>query len=389
MMRLTRLLRGVVGTPAPLVSPVSPVTPAAPVVIWNLLRRCNLSCSFCYSVSTDADYPGELATLEILSGLDELRRFGVSTLVLSGGEPLLHPDLFEIAGHAKAAGFFVSLSTNGTLIDEAVATRIGVVGFDHVGISLDGLPETHDRLRGRAGAFDCSLRGLRLCRDVGLKVGVRFTLTSDNHAELPALLLLAAREGADRFYLSHLNYAGRGGRNRKVDAWHVATRAAMDVLIETALADIAAGSSREIVTGNNDADAVYLLQYVSRNCPSAADGLERQLKRWGGNSSGVGIANIDSQGRVHPDTMMAFVTLGSIRERRFGDIWNDVTGNPILAALRQRPRPVTGRCAACRYLDICNGNTRTRAWRSVGDAWAEDPGCYLSDEEISSATAES
>ncbi|CAK0758489.1 hypothetical protein CCP1ISM_8380001 [Azospirillaceae bacterium] len=156
----------------------------------------------------------------------------------------------------------------------------------------------------------------------------------------------------------------------------------MELLFETACADIAAGRNREIVTGNNDADGVFLLHWVGRHHPAAAETLERRLRRWGGNSTGIGIANIDSQGQVHPDTMMPFVTLGSVRERPFGEIWRDTEAHPVLAGLRRRPRPVTGRCAACRYLAHCNGNTRTRAWRSSGNLWAEDPGCYLSDAEI-------
>ena len=358
------------------------LAPPGPVVIWNLLRRCNLSCSFCYSGSTDARFPGELDTPEILRGLDRLRAFGVTTLVLSGGEPLLHPELETIARHAKGLGFYVSLSTNGTLIDEGRAAGIAAIRYDHVGISLDGVDETHDRIRGRAGAFAASLRGLRLCRDAGLKVGVRFTLTQDNHADLPALLALSEREEIPRFYLSHLNYAGRGGSNRGADAWLATTRTAMALLFETALADLTAGRPRELVTGNNDADGVFLLHWVADRFPERTWRLRQRLGRWGGNASGVGIANIDSQGHVHPDTMMSFITLGSIRERPFGEIWRDDSGHPILTGLRRLPRPVTGRCAACRYLAICNGNTRTRAYRSFDDFWAEDPGCYLTESEI-------
>ncbi|MEI6559214.1 MAG: heme d1 biosynthesis radical SAM protein NirJ [Rhodospirillaceae bacterium] len=385
MMRLTRLLR----EPAP--GDAQPATMAAargapaPVVIWNLLRRCNLSCRFCYTGSADARFPGELETIEILRGLEDLRGFGVGTLVLSGGEPLLHPDLAQIAGHAKALGFFVSLSTNGTLIDEAAAAVIAATGYDHVGISLDGLAVTHDRVRGRTGAFDASLRGLRLCRDAGLSVGVRFTFTRDTEADLPALLALSADEGISRFYLSHLNYAGRGGSRRVADAWHATTRSAMESLFETTLADLAAGRRREIVTGNNDADGVFLLHWLRRHHPDRAAAVERRLRRWGGNATGIGIANIDSRGQVHPDTMMAFVSLGSIRQRRFSEIWADDDSHPVLAGLRQRPRPVTGRCAGCVYSEICNGNTRTRAYSASGDPWAEDPGCYLTEAEIAPA----
>jgi MoaA/NifB/PqqE/SkfB family radical SAM enzyme len=107
------------------------------------------------------------------------------------------------------------------------------IGYDYVGVSLDGLGATHDKFRRMQGAFDKSLAGIRLCRDAGLKVGVRFTMTQDNHQDLPGLLKLVEDEGIDRFYFSHLNYAGRGNKNRKDDALHQMTRSAMDLLFDT------------------------------------------------------------------------------------------------------------------------------------------------------------
>lgn len=103
-------------------------TPPGPVVIWNLTRRCNLTCRHCYALSADHAYPGELSTDEIATVMDDLRAFHVPFLILSGGEPLLRPDLFEIAAHARARGLRMGLSTNGTRIDEAVADRIAQAG---------------------------------------------------------------------------------------------------------------------------------------------------------------------------------------------------------------------------------------------------------------------
>jgi heme d1 biosynthesis radical SAM protein NirJ len=353
-----------------------------PVVIWNLVRRCNLTCRHCYATSADKDFPGELDRAEIDRVMDDLYAYGVRVLILSGGEPLLHPDIFAIARRAKALGFYVGLSSNGTLIDTARLAQIAATGFDYVGISLDGLRETHDRIRRREGAFAAALQGLRDCRAAGLKVGLRFTLTRDNAAELPALLRLMDEEDIDKFYLSHLNYAGRGYRNRGDDPQHRLTREAMDRLFETCWADVCAGRRREIVTGNNDADAVYLLHWAARRLPDALlPRLRAMLRRWGGNASGVNIANIDNEGRVHPDTMWWDYSLGNVKERSFGAIWDD-RSDPLMDGLKQHPRPLKGRCATCRHLDICAGNSRTRAWRLTGDPWSEDPGCYLTDAEI-------
>ena len=355
--------------------------PPGPVVIWNLIRRCNLLCKHCYSISGDVDFPGELSTEQVFGVMDDLKAFRVPVLILSGGEPLLRPDIFEISRRAKDLGFYVGLSSNGTLIDETNIGRIRDIGYDYVGISLDGLGETHDRFRGRDGAFADSLAAVRLCRAQGIKVGLRFTMTLDNAHQLPALLDLAEAEGVDKFYLSHLVYAGRGNKNRGDDARWQVTRDAMDLLFERAWADAEAGRHKEYVTGNNDADGVYLLFWVRRRFPDLAAHIGAKLARWGGNASGVNVANIDNLGNVHPDTFWWHYSLGNVKERRFSEIWTDLS-DPILAGLKQRPRRVKGRCGACRHFDICGGNTRVRALQLTGDPWAEDPACYLSDAEI-------
>lgn len=383
MFRLNRYMKALVdaaenGAPANL----PPATgPSGPVVIWNLIRRCNLTCKHCYSISADTDFAGELATDEVFRVMDDLKGFGVPVLILSGGEPLLRPDIFDISRRAKAMGFYTSLSTNGTLIGPDNIEAIADIGYDYVGISIDGMRQTHDTFRRKEGAFDAALSGIRQCLEHGIKVGMRFTLTRDNAADLPSLLQLMDEEGINKFYLSHLNYAGRGNKNRKDDAQHLMTRKAMDLLFETCLADIRQGRAREYVTGNNDADGVYLLHWAQHYFPGQHDYLKELLTRWGGNATGVNVANIDNLGNVHPDTMWWNYDLGNVRERPFSNIWQDIS-DPLMAGLKRRPRPVTGRCGQCRYLDICNGNTRVRAYQVSGDFWAEDPGCYLTDEEI-------
>ena len=355
--------------------------PPGPVVIWNLVRRCNLACQHCYSVSADRDFPGELSTDEVFAVMADLRAFGVPALILSGGEPLLRPDIYEIADRAKALGFYTALSTNGTLVDAANIDRIADARFDYVGISLDGRRERHDRFRRQAGAFDRSLAALRLCRDRAIKVGVRFTLTQDNAGDLPWLLETIDGERIDKFYLSHLNYAGRGNINRKHDAFLVTTRAAMDLLFEACWSSLERGVPKEFVTGNNDADGVYFLKWVNERFPERVALMREKLAQWGGNSSGVNVANIDNLGNVHPDTYWWDYDLGNVRERPFSAIWRD-TSDPIMAGLKASPRPLKGRCAACAYLDVCGGNTRVRARSLTGDPWQEDPACYLDDEEI-------
>lgn len=151
-------------------TPVRRAAPPGPVVIWNPVRRCNLNCKHCYSLSADVDFPGELTTQQIYEVMDDLKAFGVPVLILSGGEPLLRRDIFDISRRAKAKGFYVGLSSNGTLIDEAIADRIAEIGYDYVGVSLDGIGAVHDRFRRQEGAFADALRGIRLCKARGSRL---------------------------------------------------------------------------------------------------------------------------------------------------------------------------------------------------------------------------
>lgn len=355
--------------------------PVKPVVIWNLTRRCNLKCRHCYTTSADVHFPGELSHEQAMGVLDDLSAFRIPALILSGGEPLSRFDFFELAERARALDFrHLSLSTNGTRVAEH-ADRIADLGFDYVGISLDGIGKVNDWFRGIDGAFDDALAGVRACKAKGVKVGLRFTITEDNAHTLSDMLDLCEAEGVDKFYLSHLVYAGRGDKNRGEDTAHARTRAAMDMLIERAWGAVESSRPLEVVTGNNDADAVWFLRWAEERFDAENVAHVRDhLEAWGGNSSGLGVANIDSQGKVHPDTYWSDYTVGSVKQTPFSELW---TGDdPMLATLRQRPRPLKGRCGACAFKTVCGGNTRIRALQVTGDPWAEDPACYLSNEEI-------
>ncbi len=377
MFRLSQFMHEIV-RPTP---PGPTRKPPGPVVIWNLIRRCNLKCKHCYSISGNVDFPGELSRDKVFEVMRDLKDFGVPVLILSGGEPLLRPDIFEISAYAKQLGFYVGLSSNGTLINKHCIDKIASIGYDYLGVSLDGIGPVNDEFRGASGAFKEALNGIRLARDAGIKAGLRFTATMDNIHQLPLMLQLMKDEKIEKFYLSHLSYAGRGNKNRQDDAELEFTRKMMDDLFQIAYEDAKAGGNREFVTGNNDADGVYLLFWVRKHFPEMEDHIRSKLVQWGGNATGVNVANIDNLGEVHPDTMWWHYKLGNVKDRKFSEIWTD-TSDPIMAGLKQVPRKISGRCGACNYFDICGGNTRVRAMQLTGDPWAEDPACYLSDEEI-------
>ncbi|CAM2069472.1 heme d1 biosynthesis radical SAM protein NirJ [Sulfidibacter corallicola] len=361
--------------------PPSGRAPRAPVVIWNLTRTCNLRCTHCYAFAANGRFPGELTTAQAFEVVDDLATLNPPMVILSGGEPLMRPDFFDIAAYASDRGLRLTLSSNGCLIDDAAVARIRALGFAYVGISLDGIGDVHDRFRGEPGSFDASLAGIRRCIGAGLSTGIRMTLAQENEHQLSEVLALAEREGAAKFYVSHLNYAGRGRIHRGKDLAHVRARRTMEILFEAAADFALRGSGPHIVTGNNDADGVYFLRWVAREMPERFDEMRAVLERWGGNATGEGVANIDNRGEVHPDTMWWDHGLGNVKTRPFSHIWAQ-TRDPLMIGLRAKRRPLKGRCGSCPALAICNGNTRTRAFAQCGDPWAEDPGCYLTDEEL-------
>ena len=375
------------GSPHPTEQLPHDVPPSArerkPIVVWTLSRRCNLHCVHCYSDSADRAYDGELAPEEAGRMLEDLAAFRVPALLLSGGEPLYHPYVFAYAVYARRLGLRLTLSTNGTLIDAATAQRIKDIGFSYVGISFDGLGPVNDRFRGQRGAFDLAVAGLRRLKAVGQKVGLRFTLTRRNYEALPDLFDFIAREGIDRVCFYHLVYSGRGSRIAKDDLSSAETRDALDLILRKTAALNRHGRRVDVLTVDNHVDGVYLyLKLLKERAPHARQTWE--CLEWNGGgacSSGVGIANIDSYGNVHPDQFWQAHTLGNVRERPFSRIWTENT-DPLLAGLRNRLPLLKGRCGACRWQDVCGGSFRVRALQATGDPWAPDPACYLTDEEI-------
>ena len=352
-----------------------------PVVVWNCTRRCNLRCVHCYAHSADQHYSGEMTTEQGVALLEDLAEFGAPVILFSGGEPLLRPDLFELAARATKLGMRAVISTNGTLITEQIAGRLREIGLSYVGVSIDGSRAVNDWFRGSDGAFDDAIRGIRNCRHAGIKVGLRFTINKRNAAEIPAVFSILEEENIPRVCFYHLVYAGRGTKLINEDTDHDATRRIVDQIIDQTARLHAKGLPKEVLTVDNHADGPYLyLRMLREGEPRAAKVLEL-LRMNGGNSSGHGIGCVSWDGSVHADQFWRHVSFGNVTQRRFSEIWTD-TSNPLMARLKDKRPHVTGRCAACRFLDICGGNFRVRAEAYHGDLWAPDPACYLTQDEI-------
>lgn len=347
-----------------------------PVVVWAVTRACNLRCVHCYASADASPAPDELSTAEGMTLLDELARFGVPAVLFSGGEPLARPDVIELIRHAAGLGLPCTLSTNGTLITQAVARQLARVGLRYVGISLDGGRDTHNKLRGAADAFDGALAGIDHCKAAGLRVGVRFTIHALNLHELEDVFALCVERGIDRLCVYHLAYAGRGGKMQKADLTAAQTRAAVDRLIELTQTAHDRGGTMEVLTVGNHTDAAYALMRLEEQDPFKAEQAHTLLARNGGNRSGANICSIDPVGGVHDDQFSWHYSAGNIRHATFAEIWSHPT-DPRLRALRRRPGNLPEPCRACRFLDVCNGNLRTRAEAATGDWLGVDPSCYL------------
>lgn len=352
-----------------------------PIVVWNCLRRCNLSCIHCYSNSANQDYAGELTTAQAKAMIDDLAAFKVPVLLFSGGEPLMRPDLFELNEHARARGIRTVISTNGTLITEEAAKKIKAGGFDYVGVSLDAIGVNNDRFRGFKGAFDLALRGIRNLVAVDQKVGLRFTITRHNYPDLQGIFELVEREDIERICFYHLVYVGRGSAMTRDDLPRDQMRACVESICGWAESMHRRGIGREVLTVDNHCDAIYVYLREKAKDPARAAKILELLQYNKGNASGIAIANVDNEGNVHADQFWRTYTFGNVTQRPFGVIWMD-TSNELMARLKDRRPFLKGRCARCKWVGLCNGNFRARAEAVSGDMWQADPACYLTDEEI-------
>ncbi|MEO5356411.1 MAG: radical SAM protein [Nitrospirae bacterium YQR-1] len=339
------------------------------VCIWNLTNKCNLTCKHCYS-SANEELQSTMSIETIAGVLPQLKESGVKMVILSGGEPLLRQDIFDIAGIMRKSGLNLTLSTNGLLINENIIDKIKD-SFQYVGISIDGEPGVHDHFRGRFGAYDSSIRAIGLCMEAGINVGVRFTLSNLTYRSLPHIFRLVEEMKIPKLYISHIVTSGRGKDLMlpKRQEYLSSVRLTINKTIEY----FKEGGITKIVTGNNDSEAVVFLNTVQEQLPEVYPILLQSLTHWGGNQAGVKLMNINHRGEVRPDPFFVH-NCGNLHENSLTSIWNS---NGLLTMLREKPRKVKGKCMNCEYLAICNGNCRARAYAFYGTYDAEDPGCLI------------
>lgn len=364
-----------------------------PIVVWNITRTCNLRCVHCYSDSNAVQYPGELDWDQMQAVVADLAAYKVPSLLLSGGEPMIHPRFFDLVDLASNSGLKLTISTNGTLITPEKAALLKAANVAYVGISLDGIGPIHDEFRRKEGAFDAAVRGFKNCHEVNQKTGLRLTLTRHNVENIEQILDFIEAQEIQRVCFYHLVPAGRGSELQVLESDEA--RLAIDTLIARVETWHKQGIDRELLTVTQPADGAYLLVRMEReNHPNLEEA--RRLLAWNGggaNSSGRGIANIDTRGDVHPDQFWQDLLLGNVKQMPFSEIWdgkNPASAEVLesirsigLLTLEERQARMTGPCAECKWFPICGGGFRTRAaFANYGNLWGSDPGCYLRPEEI-------
>ena len=294
-----------------------------PVVVWNMTRQCNLKCVHCYAQAKVTPTENELTTAEGKTLIDDLSLFGAPVMLFSGGEPLMRPDLPELAQYAVSKGMRAVISTNGTLITREKARIFKDIGLSYVGISLDGLQEVNDRFRGVPGAFEQALEGIRNCREAGIKVGLRFTVNRRNADQVGPIFDLLREENIPRVCFYHLVYAGRGSQLRNEDLDPTETRRVVDLIADRTKALFDQGLEKEVLTVDNHADGPYLYLRLLKEGSARAPEVLELLQMNEGNSSGRGIGCVSWDGQVHADQFWRHYFL---RERPAAPLQRDLAG---------------------------------------------------------------
>ena len=349
-----------------------------PLVFWNITNQCNLSCAHCYiNASPGAQRGDELTLKEAKAFIDDLADMQIPLLMFTGGEPLVRNDFWKIANYARLKRLKTALSSNGALITKNVAKKIKGLEVEYVGVSLDGASEkTHDTFRNQPGSFRKSVQALKNCVEIGLKCGIRVTITKDNYHEISDLIDLSIQLGVPRFCVYWLVPSGRGrGLYANKQLKHNEVAQILDLLYRKAKEFDP--EHIEILTVDAPQDSLYILDKLKKE-GSPEYGNAIKLLEYTGDSCSAGdrIANVDPAGNVYPCqfAQLEELRIGNVRQRKFSEIWND-SKNPILSAFRNKTKHLKGKCGVCAYKELCNGGCRIRAYVEYGDPWAEDPFC--------------
>ncbi|HHT9125542.1 MAG TPA: radical SAM protein [Candidatus Brocadiia bacterium] len=332
------------------------------IISWNTTWRCNLRCAHCYLDADSGEQSiGELTTKEGFRLIDEIACVNSETmLILTGGEPLLRSDIFELSAHASSKGMMVVLGTNGNLVNEDVVQKLKKCGVSGVGISLDSInPDIHDSFRGVRGAWNETIKGIEACKKYGLDFQIQTTVTRSNYTEIPQIIEYAKSLGARVFNLFFLVCTGRGQNITDITENQYEETLLYLTKIQHGLASNP--FDRMIIRARC---APIYRRILYQNNP------ETPLLKTDASSclAGTHYCRITPQGDVTPCPYMP-VSIGNVKKCSFVDIWEKsehfkMFRNPLLK----------GKCGICEFRLICGG-CRARAYASSGDYMDEDDWC--------------
>lgn len=340
------------------------------LVSYAITRKCNLKCKHCYSNAADAAARDELSTSESKVLLDSLSDWGIRLLIFDGGEPLCRDDFFEIAKYASDKRMRTVVGSNGTLIDAETAQRMKDVGVQAVQVSIDGArPETHDSFRGEEGAFHRAMQGIEACRQAGLPFQFGMVIRKQSLPEIPSMLELAVKSGANAAEFFDLVQVPRvrkecpgetlsNAERRNVMEWLAEAQTDCPIVIRTPGCPMYPLILKEknVQPKRFPAHVLRRIPYYDRGC---AAGMPN------------GYITILPNGDVIP-CMLLQAKLGNIREENIAGLWES---SPILVNLRSR-QLLEGECGTCRHRDACAG-CRGRAYEETSNMLASDPGCWI------------
>ena len=337
-----------------------------PVITWNMTYKCNLRCLHCYINASPEGNDG-LSTEEGIRLIDQMAEIKIPLLIMSGGEPLIRKDFFDLASYASQKGLKLALSTNGTLITEKFAQRLKEIGFSYIGISLDSpYPEFHDKFRGVDGAFELTVKGIKNAINVGLNVGLRFTITSKNIDYVDEYIKLAIKLGVKRITFYHISASGRG---KELKDW-MYTKDQYETFMNR-LVNYAKElkGQIEIETTLAPFDGVYIAKKLAKDEKELEEYL-RFVESTGG--CGRKIISIYPNGDVYPCQFIDFYKLGNVKEKPLKEIISNIPDIFV-----NTDKYLTGECAKCEFKKYCKGGDRARAYYWSNNIYGDDPLCPL------------
>lgn len=326
------------------------------LISWNVTARCGLSCPHCYIDASGEGRPGELTTREGLALIDEIATLNPQAmLVLSGGEPLLRPDILDLARHAAGRGLTVVVGTSGVLLDRGIVRKLRACGVAGVGVSLDSArPEEHDGFRGVPGAWRRTVDGLVACREEGLPFQVQTTVTVANYREIIDIMDLASGLGARVFNLFFLVCTGRGQRMTDI------TPSQYEEMLRWLAAT--GGSYRGMMVRARCAPHFRRLAWeLDPASPVISEDGSRCM-------AGTSYCRITPEGDVTPCPYLE-VTVGNVRDGGFTRLWRSAA---VFLSLREPA--LEGRCGRCEFRHLCGG-CRARSYGTTGNLLGEDSWC--------------